>query len=77
MKPEIRFKALVDRIEGESVVLLLGEEERQSIEFPKEFVPDVNEGDVLSFRVRINFKKTKNMKDKVKEIIQKLKNKNR
>ena len=73
MKPEKKFKAVVDRIEGDKAVLLLGEEEQESVDFPKEFLPEVKESDILSIKVKVQSRKTKEAKEKVSKMIEKLK----
>ena len=76
MKSEIKFKALIDRMEGNKAVVLLGEEERESADFPKSFLPEGSkEGDILSFKIRLESRRTKEAKEKVSEMIEKLKNK--
>jgi hypothetical protein len=37
----------VDRFEGENVILLVRPEEKHQIFFPRELLPDVEEGDIL------------------------------
>ena len=77
MKAEKKFKALLDRIEGSKAVVLLGEEERDAVDFPKGFLPvGSQEGDILSFKLRLESRKTKEAKAKVTDLINKLKNKN-
>lgn len=77
MKAEKKFKALLDRIEGSKAVVLLGEEERDAVDFPKAFLPEGSqEGDILSFKIRLESRKTKEAKAKVTDLINKLKNKN-
>jgi len=73
MKQEIKFKAIVDRIEGSNAILLLGEEQEESIEIPKSFLPYVQESDIVSFRIKVNSRRTKEAKDKVQDMIEKLK----
>ncbi len=69
MKGESKFKAVVDRVEGNSAVLLLGEEQDDSVDFPKSFLPDVKEGDIVAFKIKVNSRKTKEAKEKVEEMI--------
>jgi len=74
MKPEIKFKAMVDRIEGNKAVLLLGEEEEDSAELPQNFLPEgIREGDIITCKIKINSRRTKEAKEKVEEMIRKLK----
>lgn len=75
MKPEIKFKALIDRIEGNIAVVLLGEEEQDAVDIPKNFLPtDIKEGDILNIRIQVKSRKTKESKEKVAEMIERLKN---
>ncbi|MFA4905506.1 MAG: DUF3006 domain-containing protein [Candidatus Margulisiibacteriota bacterium] len=73
MKAEKKFKALLDRIEGEKGVVLLGEEEREAVDFPKSFLPEgTKEGDILTFKIKLESRRTKEAKAKVAEMIKKL-----
>ncbi len=73
MKPEIKFKALIDRFEGSVGVLMLGEEEQESVDFPKSFLPEGSkEGDILSIKIKLQSRKTKEAKKKVEDMIAKL-----
>lgn len=73
----MRIKALVDRIEGDKAVLLLGEEEEAAVDFPKSFLPGVKEGDIVTFKATISPKRTAEAKAKVVAMIDKLKKINR
>lgn len=74
MKQEIKFKAVVDRIEGIKAVVLLGEEEQDAVDFPKNFLPpETKEGDILNFKVQVKSRKTKEAKEKISDMINKLK----
>lgn len=73
MRNEIKFKAVVDRIEGSKAVVLLGEEEQDAVDFPKNFLPsEVKEGDILNFKIQVKSRKTKESKEQVAEMIRKL-----
>ena len=73
MKSEIKLKAIVDRIEGSKVVLLLGEDEQNAVDFPKNFLPDgVQESDILNLKIEIKSRKTKQAKEQVAQMIAKL-----
>ena len=77
MKQDIKFKALIDRIEGDKAVVLLGEEDEATVYFPIQFLPQsIKEGDILNFKIAVKSRKTKEAKDKIREIIEKLKAKN-
>ena len=76
MKAEKKFKALIDRMEGNKAVVLLGEEEREAADLPKSFLPEGSkEGDILTFKIKLESRRTKEAKEKVAELINKLKNK--
>ena len=76
MKSEVKFKALIDRIEGNKAVVLLGEEERDAADIPKGFLPEGSkEGDILTFKIKLESRRTKEAKEKVTDLINKLKNK--
>ncbi|MBI5701355.1 DUF3006 domain-containing protein [Candidatus Saganbacteria bacterium] len=72
MKQEVKFKAIVDRIEGSKAVLLIGEEEQDAVDFPKSFLPEVKESDILTIKVKLQSRKTTEAKEKVAEMIEKL-----
>jgi len=74
MKNEkIKFKALVDRIEGKTAVVLLGEEEKESFHIPIDFLPSgIKEGDILTFKIASAKDRTKEAKEKVRRMIEKL-----
>lgn len=73
MKAEKKFKALLDRVEDGKGVVLLGEEEREAVDFPMSFLPEgAKEGDILSFKIKLESRRTKEAKEKVKEMIKKL-----
>ncbi len=73
MKSEKKFRALIDRIETDKGVLLLGEEEREAVDFPVGFLPEGSkEGDVLSIKIKLESRKTREAKQKVAEMIKKL-----
>ncbi len=69
---DIKIKAVVDRIEENKAVVLLGEEEQEAVDFPKSFLPDVKEGDILTFKIKVQSRKTKEAKEKVAAMIERL-----
>jgi len=76
MKAEIKIRALIDRFEGETAILLLGEEEQESADFPKSFLPaGSKEGDILKIKIILESRRTKEAKLKVAEMIEKLQKK--
>lgn len=72
MRNEIKIKALVDRMEGDKAVVLFGEEEQESVAIPKIFLPDVKESDILTVKIKLQSRKTKEAKAKVQGMIEKL-----
>lgn len=76
------MRAVIDRIVEDAdgrqlAVVLLGEEEWQ-IEIPLRFLQEgVKEGDILDVDFRINPEATKNQKEKINRLIDKLKNKHK
>ncbi len=45
-------RGVVDRIEGEEIIVLLSDE-GIVLHWPRKFLPDVEESDILSFQVRM------------------------
>lgn len=72
------FRAALDRIEGRVAVLILDSgnshpEDIGKIECPVECLPDeVSEGDILVFNVRIDRAATRERKERVRKLIDKL-----
>lgn len=67
-----RFYGTIDRIEGSTAVILVGED-GDSVEISKALLPEgCNEGDLLSFKIEVKDKKTKKEKEKVERLIEKL-----
>ena len=46
------MKAAVDRIENEMVVLIVSDETGREFSLPREFLPDVGEGDIVEIEIR-------------------------
>lgn len=68
--------AVLDRIEGLRAVFLV--EDKDSIEIPIELLPaGSKEGDIISFVMQKEDKKTKAEKDRVEGLIEKLSKKNK
>jgi len=64
---EIKVKVTIDRIEGEYAVLLIRPEEEEKIDWPVSFLPeDVEEGDILDFKIEKIIEKKKVIKKKLK-----------
>lgn len=66
------FYGILDRIEGNVAVILVGEDEG-TVEIPKTLLPDGSrEGDMLSVKLEIKDKKTRSEKERVERLIKKL-----
>lgn len=46
-------KAKLDRFEGKKAVLLVGDQE-DSVNWPRELLPDTKEGDILSMEITVD-----------------------
>jgi Protein of unknown function (DUF3006) len=69
------FYGTLDRIEGDVAVVLAGEDEGK-LEMSKSLLPDeYKEGDIMTFKIDIKDKKTKDKKEEVERLISKLANK--
>jgi hypothetical protein len=70
------MKAVIDRIEGNVAVLLMGEDGSQKVNMPLILIPEgCKEGDVLDIAINKDEKATVEAKDKSKSLIEKLKRK--
>ena len=64
------FTGILDRIEGETAVVLIGED---VLEIAKDLLPDgAKEGDVISIKFELKDRKTKEEKEKIEKLIKKL-----
>ena len=64
--------AVIDRFEGENVVLLVGKNEQQVI-FPTSELPkDLNEGDYLRMNISYDAEATKNAINESKSLLNKI-----
>jgi hypothetical protein len=71
---EKRIRALIDRIESDTAVLMLGDNEDESANFPRSFLPDgAKEGDILKIRIKHEPNKTRAAKEEAARLIAKLK----
>jgi hypothetical protein len=67
-----KFTGTLDRIEGNTAVILVGEE-GSTIEISKDLLPQgVKEGDIISFKLEVKDKKTRAEKEKISRLIKKL-----
>ncbi len=72
MKKTNNFFGTLDRIEGDTAVILAGED-GDTVEISKDLLPpDSREGDVISFKLEVKDKKTKDEKEKIQGLIRKL-----
>ncbi len=67
----MRIRAVVDRIEGEVAVLLVGQPERR-VDFPLECLPPVHEGAMLWLSWEMDKLEEAARKDQAVELLQKL-----
>ena len=74
----MKVKVTVDRIEDGYAVLLIRPEEKEKIDWPVEFLPDdVEDGDILSFRIERDVEAKEDAEERVKGLIERLKDKNK
>ena len=70
------MKAVIDRVEGELAVLLLGNKGEFRLNFPISLLPEgVKEGDVLNISIERDLAATEQTKERVSGLIEKLKQK--
>ncbi len=70
------MKAVIDRIEGNLAVVLVGDKEVK-IDVPLEILPvEAREGSWLKITFELDPEGTKKQKEKISDLINKLKNKN-
>jgi Protein of unknown function (DUF3006) len=69
------FYGTLDRIEGDIAVILAGEDEGK-LEISKNLLPEgYKEGDIMTIKFDIKDKKTKDKKEEIEKLINKLANK--
>jgi hypothetical protein len=70
------MKATIDRIEGKMAVLLMGEDGKEKVNMPLSLLPEgCNEGDILSVSIELDPEATKQAKERVSGMMEKLKKK--
>lgn len=70
------MKATIDRIEGELAVLLMGEDGRVKVNMPLVLLPPGSrEGDILTISIERDPEATRQAKDRVSGLMEKLKKK--
>jgi hypothetical protein len=70
------MKAVIDRIEGDLAVVLLGENGKFKLNIPITFLPaDCKEGDVLKITIERDMAATEQTKERVSSLMEKLKKK--
>ena len=71
------FKVTLDRIEEDTAVLLVRDEELLKINIPLFLLPlESREGDILDITITKDTQETENAKERVSALLEKLKNKN-
>ena len=72
------MKATIDRIEGKLAVLLIRNGESIKLNFPLILLPEGSkEGDILDIDIQKDEKETEDAKERVTNLIEKLKSKNK
>ena len=72
------FKVTLDRIEEDTAVLLVRDEESVKINIPLFLLPEGSkEGDILDIAIDRDVQETENAKERVSSLLEKLMNKNR
>lgn len=70
------MKAIIDRIVEDTAVLLIQPHEKHTFYCPIEYLPeDAKEGSVLIISMEVDHGETGDLKERVKGLIEKLKNK--
>ena len=70
------MKAVIDRVEGELAVLLLGDKGEFRLNFPHSLLPaGCREGDILNISIERDMAATKQTKERVSGLMEKLKKK--
>jgi hypothetical protein len=70
------MKATIDRIEGKMTVLLMGEDGKAKVNMPLSLLPKgCKEGDILDITIVRDEKATRETKEQVSSLIEKLKKK--
>ena len=70
------MKAVIDRVEGELAVLLLGDKGEFRLNFPLSFLPaGCKEGDILNISIERDPEATEHTKERVSNLMDKLKQK--
>ena len=72
MKNERETTAVIDRFEGENVVLLVGEDERQVIFPAKELPEGLNEGDYLRMNIVYDTDATQSAQEEAARLLESL-----
>ncbi len=71
------MKAIIDRIEGDLAVLLMGDDGLSRVSVPLSLLPDgCREGDVLNVSIERNAEATQQARERVSGLMEKLKRKN-
>ena len=71
------MKAVIDRIEGELAVLLMGDEGKIRVNFPFSLLPEgCRESDVLNITIERDPQTTQQTKERISGLMERLKKKN-
>ncbi|MHB0997809.1 MAG: DUF3006 domain-containing protein [Armatimonadota bacterium] len=74
---EKKVRAFIDRFEGDKAVLLIGENEEDTLILYSKYLPDnLTEGSVLTINIRYEPDKTEQIHMEVEDLLKKLKNNN-
>ena len=70
------MKTTLDRIEEGTAVLLIRPEEKETVYLPAQYLPEnVQEGDILNLQIKLNKEETKNAKQRVRNLLNRLQEK--
>ncbi len=73
MKNVTKIKGIIDRVEDGFAVILLGHDEEVMVELPDCYLPpEIQEGDIVTFKLEKHSRKTKEAKKKVAKMIKAL-----
>lgn len=69
------FSGVIDRIEGEYAVVLIGPDRDERLEIKRVLLPEeAKEGDIVSLSIKVSPNKTREAKAKVADMIERLEN---
>lgn len=71
----MKIRAVLDRFEESKAVLLAGEQEL-SVNWPKELLPKVSEGDILAIEITLDTEATKQAQAEIDDLFDQIMRKN-